>query len=403
MRRDSSGVRSRLAIAAICFTACSSGTGPPDGGHPRQPHPTERLAAGDFFTCALDHTGVAFCWGVGSDGQLGNGLVALSATPVRVSGGPYMAITASGSGVCGLRFDGVAECWGVVQPDFFGNPTRMLQPTPVTSSVSFTHISLGYVSSCGLTDGGAAYCWGVEDAGALADGADSKATLQPVAVAGGHTFSTVSEADRNGCGADTNGAAWCWGPNLYGELGTNDTSTDSIALQPVAVAGGQHYTSVSSGFVYACGVTTSHLVQCWGYNLTGQLGDGTTTNRIAPATVTGSDFVAVFAGATSFGNNDGHTCALDTSGKASCWGYNGYGQLGATSADACTASSLACALTPVAVEGGLLFISLALGKYHTCGMITDGHVYCWGYNVNGELGDGLGPDSQTPVLSGFEP
>ncbi len=407
MPRDSFRIHARLVLAAVCLTACSSSTGPSNGRHP-QPNQKERLASGDFFTCALDHTGIAFCWGVGVDGQLGNGLVAGSATPIRVAGGPYMSITASANGVCGLRFDGVAECWGVVYPQSDGTPAYILTPTAVASTVKFTHISLGYVSACGLTNTGAAYCWGVEDNGALADGADSRTTKQPVAVAGGHTFITVSEADRNGCGVDTGGALWCWGPNLYGELGINDSSTDTVALQPVAVAGSQQYSSVSSGFVYACGVTTSDVVQCWGYNQNGQLGDSTTTNRPAPTPLNGAHFVAVFAGASGFGAYDDHTCALDALGSASCWGYNQYGQLGATSDDDCSDGAsgeppVPCALKPVAVQGGLSFTTLAPSRWHTCGMIADGHVYCWGYNRDGELGNGTETNSDTPLLSAFVP
>ena len=408
MHRDLVEMRSCLVLAALCLTACSSGTGPSGGGHPPAPHPAERLAAGDFFTCALDHTGVAFCWGVGVDGQLGNGLVASSSSPVRIDGGPYMGITASANGVCGLRFDGVAECWGVVVPMAVGTPNYLLTPTPVASSVKFAHISLGYVSACGLTGGGAAYCWGLEDQGALADGSDSRLQQPPVAVAGGHTFTAVSEADRNGCGVDAGGAMWCWGPNAYGELGDDDSSTATVALLPVQVAGDTQFSSVSSGFAYACGVTTNGVVQCWGENVTGQLGDSTTSIRTAPTAVNGSHFVAVFAGANGFADYDDHTCALDASGAARCWGFNGYGQLGATSSDSCTdpevgAPTVPCAVAPLAVEGGLSFITLASSRWHTCGMIADGHVYCWGYNGDGELGNGTRTNSETPVRSAFTP
>lgn len=388
--------------AAACAAACSSDTGP-SGGSSRL---TGRLVAGATNTCALDHSGAAFCWGAGSSGQLGNGGMAESPTPVRVIGGPYSALSATDNAVCGLRFDGAVDCWGGLVDACCGQPVpraTVAVPTRVASAIRFSHISLGALAMCGLDASHRAFCWGDESNGALGNGVDSGTSVPPVTpLAGGHVFASLSEGVFGGCGLDGTGQAWCWGANIFGELGTGDESSLTVASTPVAVSGGLRFAQLSVGAAYACGVTTTGTTVCWGNNIGAALGDGTMTGRSSPTPVMGAHFVTVFAGA----KNDivDHTCALDATGAASCWGTNESGQLGGPSTEVCNfGNGLSCSTSPVAVGGGLTFTTLALGNSHTCGMVADGHVYCWGRNDEGELGDGTTTTSMAPVLSQFTP
>jgi alpha-tubulin suppressor-like RCC1 family protein len=164
-------------------------------------------------------------------------------------------------------------------------------------------------------------------------------------------------------------------------------------------AGNFRFVQISVGGIYTCGVTTTGVTECWGDNVVGQLGDGTLHDRAVPTPVAGGAFVAVFAGQPTDGAD--HTCALDASGAASCWGANELGQLGATGPNGC--GSAPCSTTPVAVTGGVTFTTLALGNSHTCGMVADGHVVCWGNNAQGQLGDGTTTSSTAPVRSLFTP
>jgi alpha-tubulin suppressor-like RCC1 family protein len=155
------------------------------------------------------------------------------------------------------------------------------------------------------------------------------------------------------------------------------------------------FRQLSTGDGQGCGVTTDSLGYCWGYNKNGQLGDGTETSpRLAPVPVQGGlHFRTVMAGSY-------HTCGIMGSGKAYCWGDNSFGQLG----DGTTSSSLSPVVTPVAVQGGLRFRNVTVGRFYTCGVTTDDRAYCWGYNGSGQLGIGTFGDSRqvpTAVVGGF--
>lgn len=389
-------------VVAVGVAACSGDTGPTTGAS----RLTGRLVAGANFTCAIDHAGAAFCWGAGSSGQLGNGARFESVVPVHVNGGPYTALSATDDAVCGLRFDGAVDCWGGLIDQCCGQAQVLATasiPTPIATSIRFSRISLGAFAMCGLDLSHRALCWGNQNNGGLGNGVDSSSTVPPaIPVAGGHEFASVSEGVFGGCGLDGTRRVWCWGANIFGELGIGDASSTTVASTPVAVSGGLRFAQLSVGAAYACGVTTSGVTACWGNNIGAALGDGTMTDRSSPTPVVHADFVTVFAGA----KNDiiDHTCGLDATGAASCWGTNESGQLGAPSTETCNfGNGVPCSSAPVAVGGGLVFTTLALGNSHTCGMVADGHVYCWGRNVEGELGDGTTTSSGTPVQSMFTP
>lgn len=383
-----------LVLAALA--GCSTDTGPSTPA----PLLTQRLAIGDGFSCALDHTGMPSCWGAGSQGQLGNNAATASATPVRVSGGPYKKLTASGATVCGLRSDGTVDCWGVAPPGCCGQKSLdVFAPVRVVTSVRFSDLVVGFNAACGIDEGSTAYCFGNELDGSFGDGQRVTELSVPMTpVAGNHKFASVSLGGVNGCGIDTEGSAWCWGDNIVGELGTGESSEvpDSV---PVPVSGGLRFTSLSAGAFYACGVTTGGIAVCWGNNIAGQLGDAMETNSNIPVPVLRGPFVQLFTAQKHL--NFADTCGLDSNGSASCWGLNDYNQLGNTLPGFCF--GLSCDPTPTAVPGRLSFLTLSLGVRHTCGMVSDGHVYCWGDNQDGELGDGTMTSSITPVLSLFIP
>src|SRR6266566_2068549 len=259
--------------------------------------------------------------------------------------------------------------------------------TEVTSAVfvvrvTFASVNGGYVHTCGVTTGGAAYCWGDNFFGQLGDGTTAGRTT-PVPVAGGLRFAAVSAGSFHTCGVTTGGAASCWGDNSSGQLGTRVVDHTMYRSSPGRVVGVHGFATVSAGNVHTCGMTTHGVAYCWGYNVWGQLGDGTTTQRSIPVPVTGGLRFAVVDAGSYF------SCGVTTGGAAYCWGENLDGELG----DGTTTSWS----TPVPVSGVLNFAAVGAGWYHTCGMTTTAGAYCWGYNGHSQLGEGTTITSLTPV------
>jgi alpha-tubulin suppressor-like RCC1 family protein len=252
--------------------------------------------------------------------------------------------------------------------------------------------------ACGLTEDGAAYCWGNGSLGQLGTGTSSNSAA-PLAVAGSLRFAKLDVGFYEACGLTFDGVAYCWGLNDRGQLGTTTTGrcgTSACSTQPVRVETSLRFTALDVGERYACALTDEGRAYCWGANDTGQLGDGSTTDRARPTAVASlRTYASVAAG---YGLRVMHTCAATSAGEALWWGYNGAGALG-------TGTSTS-SLVPAPVAGGLSFRALtaAGGQVnntgslpHTCGLTTAGAVYCWGDNRNGELGIGTTAASAVPA------
>lgn len=251
------------------------------GGHTFSPLATSRLGFG--FSCGVTKGRETYCWGIGGEGQLGNGSSTPGIdfdTPVQVLGGLTFAAVSPGEfHSCGITKAGQAYCWGdnsngqlglgYTSPSF-GSGSSV--PTPVSSGQIFVEISAGSGHTCGVTKGGAGYCWGANGFGQLGDGSTT-ARNAPVAIAGGLTFSSISAGFTSTCGVTRDGQAFCWGSNASGELGIGSTGNDPVT-SPTLVAGGFTFTSISTGYYFACGLTSKLGAFCWGRNDFGQLGSG---------------------------------------------------------------------------------------------------------------------------------
>jgi alpha-tubulin suppressor-like RCC1 family protein len=309
----------------------------------------------------------------------------------------FARLVAGLSHTCALTSTGAAWCWGYNVVGQLGDNSDTDRYTPVEVNLpggvtGFTSLTAGSYHTCGLSNTGAAYCWGYNEFGQL--GTDNYATpfsFTPVAVSlpnGVTGFVRIEAGDDHTCALTSTGAGYCWGRNVSGQLG-NNSQTDSYT--PVAVSlppGVTGFANLAAGMNHTCALASTGAAYCWGSGAFGQLGNNQLVASFTPDAVVLPAGVTGFASLAADGN---HTCGLSTMGQAHCWGRNFYGQLGI--------NSTVNTQTPVAVSlpGGVTgFVRIAAGDDHTCAVTNTGAAYCWGQNNFGQVGDNSQTDRLTP-------
>lgn len=305
---------------------------------------------------------------------------------VTATSGPAETATAIAAGynhTCVLFTSGKVKCWGLNDKGQLGDGTLTNRSTPaeVTGLGGVTAIAAGGSHTCALSGGGVK-CWGENLSGQLGNGTHADSPT-PVDVAGlGNGVAGLAAGGGHTCALMERGAVRCWGWNGSGQLG-DGTNIDRET--PVAVdAAGVLFYSIAAGYEHTCALTTSAGIQCWGKNNSGQLGDGTHANRSQPADVEGLRITAV-----SLSLGEAHSCALLINHTLQCWGDNQFGQL----AD----SAIKNNPFPLPVAGLANGISaVSAGSGHTCAL-TGAGAQCWGRNYFGQLGNGTLDSSSQPV------
>jgi alpha-tubulin suppressor-like RCC1 family protein len=335
------------------------------------------MALGDTDTCVLLTSGGVDCWGKNDAGQLGDGTTvdSLIPRPVKwITTATAMAF-AEGHG-CAVLASGAVQCWGAGGQLGNGTATDSTRPVRVTGIRSAVSVAAGSGHSCALLASGAVKCWGANGYGELGNGATGYWSSIPVKVVGIESAVALGLSWAHSCAVLASGSVQCWGYNSHGQLG-NGTTTDSNV--PVPVKGINSATAVASGDFFNCALLANGTVQCWGHNGFGVLGDGSSgpdANSSVPVPVTGiNTAVAITAGAF-------HACAVLSNGSVVCWGYNMYGQLGFSPTTSPSFSS-----TPVLISGITAPVRLAAGSNHTCALLADGAMRCWGLDNEGQLGN----------------
>ena len=249
-----------------------------------------QVSGGTIHSLGLTDDGIAYAWGNGSFGRLGRGHTLARSSPVSVVGGitNWRQVSAGGAHSLGLTDDGIAYAWGAGISGRLGDGTTISRSSPVTvigNITNWSQVSAGGGHSLGLTDDGIAYVWGAGYFGQLGDGTTiSKSS--PVTVIGGITnWSQLSAGNTHSLGLTDDGVAYAWGNNNSSSLGDGTTTPRS---SPVTVIGGiTNWSQLSGGGEHSLGLTDDGIAYAWGNHNEGQLGDGTIINRSSPVTVIG--------------------------------------------------------------------------------------------------------------------
>lgn len=356
------------------------------------------IGVGENHACAVISDGTIKCWGNNSTGQLGDGTTTSSSVPVSVSG------IASGATKVSLGYrhscalvSGGIKCWGSNGSGQFGNGTTNSSLTPVDTTgmtsgiidMSTTGDAVGGVClTCAIDSLGAVKCWGQNNNGQLGDGTTTTRTLPTQVTGFSSGFVQVSAGVGTSCAVHSNGKSYCWGDFSVGQLSSN---TAVNLFSPKDVLGlTSNVTAVSVGHNFSCGIHNG-AAKCWGTNSFGQLGNGDYNSQGTAAQVSGLTS-GVTSIATYFDNYyaDRHTCAVHN-GAVKCWGQNNYGQLG-------NGTTGGTSNIPVQVSGLTLgAVQVAVSLWHSCALLNNGTVKCWGLNSHGQLGNNSTTNSNIPV------
>lgn len=284
------------------------------------------ISAGRAHTCARSASQVQ-CWGNAATHQLGSGSMMSSAVPVRAGSlGVTQSVSAGAGHSCVVNGSGsfhMMMCWGDNALGQVGNGT-MTTPitTPTTTNPNFfdwLQVAAGSHHSCGRRQNNTVFCWGDNSAGQLGTGMPASSP-GPVQATGILDAAEVATGSMHSCARHLDGRVSCWGDNSAGQLGTGDMLRRSSR---VYVPGINDAIAIAAGAAHTCALRMTGAVLCWGRNTDGQLGDGTTANRVAPTSIASlaSNVVEIAAGGD-------HTCARRADHRVLCWGRNNAGQLG---------------------------------------------------------------------------
>jgi alpha-tubulin suppressor-like RCC1 family protein len=352
-----------------------------------------QISAGQYHTCALRRSGMVTCWGYNETGLLGDGTLTPRSSPVLVVGLTNVAeIDAGTHHTCARRSNGEVWCWGEGEFGTLGDGanTRIRpQPVRVTGLTDAEGISSGEAYTCARSSSRGVLCWGANFYGQLGDGTRTNRN-QPVGVAASFGASALGVPSASLAGHTCamrigTREIYCWGQNTYGQLGDGTTSFpgSSTPVQVIPIDAN----AVATGGYHTCARLQSNQISCWGVADSGQLGNAPTLDRYpSPQTVLlgTSDVAQISLGL-------GFSCVVRFNGRLSCWGANDYGQMG----DGTTTNRV----VPRDVPGLTDVLEAAAGFQHLCARRATGAVLCWGRNETGQLNDGSTIGRTRPVYA----
>jgi alpha-tubulin suppressor-like RCC1 family protein len=342
-------------------------------------------------TCAVLETGAVWCWGQNHHGQLGRGFVSAEGegfAPGEVLGiSDALHVSIDDDSACALRANGDVMCWGDNNQQMIDTSgSDVPSPRTVAGLEGATAIAAGGDHVCAIV-GGRAACRGRSDEGELGNGQFDQGAIASVVFSTLDDYVAIEAGFAHTCAVRATGTAMCWGANVHGVIGDGTSEARSV---PTAVDQLDDAVAISTNFSATCVLRADERITCWGYGARGLLGDGRSA-------VLGARNVPTISGATSIAAGLGFTCVTDGD-DVSCWGSNDRGQLGIGSiGGAMSSPQLLSFAWPSAIA------HLVAGDAHACARLEDDTIYCWGNNHVGQLGDGTLEDRSTPTLATLPP
>lgn len=339
---------------------------------------------GAVHSCVTLANSLNRCWGDNQSYQIGTGTSTIYPNPTYPQGLPAagLDIAAGGAG-CVVSTDARLFCWGRNILGEVGNGTTNIVATPTHISIpgGVKQVDSTGATTCAINMTNQVYCWGYNEDGQVGNGTTTnQLTPQLINIDGQAT--SISLGTRHTCALMTTGYIKCWGSNSYGQLGLGST-TNYPTPQFVHNASNGNAIELKTNGHHTCVVMATTEIRCWGYNASGQIGIGNTTNALVP--------FSVITGVKSMGLGLNHTCAVMLDGTLKCWGSNSDGQLG----NGTTTGSL----SPMTITGITNPHRVSGGMFHTCAAQSTSTIYCWGDNSYGQLGNGTTTDSLVPLLT----
>jgi len=380
------------------------------GGFISQDIVWQQVSAGFAHTCAITSSGLVYCWGDNTYGQLGTGNNTRYTVPTLIdtsgvlNGEVIAEVVAGANHTCVLTASGQAYCLGDNTAGQLGTGDNNSRNTPTAvlqgamPSLTVKQISagggIGTTSgyTCAIASDDQAYCWGDNTTGQLGAG-DTAPRDTPIAVLQGAMPSLAVKQITTGqyhtCVINVDDFAYCWGQNYYANLGNNDSAQQNspVAVYRAGVLNGLTIKQISAGgrnvAGSTCVIASDDHMYCWGVNDFGQLAAGTSTlASYVPVAAIQGEMPSLTVLSVELGEY--HGCAIASNNQAYCWGYNGYGRLGNNDQN--------IQLSPTAVWQGQMTTmavrQISPGTEHTCAVGGDNQVYCWGASYNAQLGDG---------------
>ena len=358
------------------------------------------IAAGEYHSLAIDDTHQVWAWGANEDGQLGDGTTIDSNTPIKVAmdtGLDHVIAIAAGE-YHSLAIDATGQVWAWGANDYGqlgdGTDTSCNKPIKVAADTGLDPIiaiAAGDSHSLAIDITGQAWSWGSNRTGQLGDGTNI-ARNKPgrvTADTGLASVIAIAAGRYHSVTIGDTGQVWAWGANKDGQLGDGTWDDKN---QPVLIATDKGFSAVvniTAGGKHNLIIDINNKIWAWGSDYYGQLGDGNSSQKITPVLVAQSTGLTT-AVAISAGNE--HSLVIDAVDQAWAWGYNGNGQLGdGTNTDRNKPNN-------VAVDTGLAkVIAISAGYSHNLAIDDTGQAWAWGANWSGQLGDGTSTRRNKPI------